>query len=345
MMLFTIHALIAATPLLFSGPPSAVRAYADAEATRLFRQAERAGERMRHELDERATVRCLQELVDRGLHPARGPESSAPSDGAASADSIVRADERARAVAAIGAIEDPMELACAFRVLGGQERSPNLIERDPEVRRALFTAMSREARFGQVKLVELAVTESDPVRQRAHDALPERLSSDANARLCELLGADRELHINRAASIASAHAAAELIPALVNAQYAPPKQTVGDEAWIAIGRTSHYIQNQIPVTGDSSTSFQPVVGTLFEGSLLRIMESKVEIFRTEVHESLAMVVERTTGKPAPPYGYDRERWLSWYREEFPRLAAAHAMEQAIESEAARTRSTPVDRDG
>jgi len=309
-----------------------LRDYADDEALRIYRQAERASDRLRPELEQRADTRCMVALVERGLH--RGDASDA-IDGA----------DRARAIASIQSLASAGELRAAVHVLGGKERTPDLIKRDPEVRRALFAALAREPDFGQPLLVEVAVKEDDPIRQRARDALPEELSTAARSRLAALLGSDRELFINRAASLAGAHPAAELIPALVSAQYAPPRQTVGDEAWIAIGRTSHYIQNQIPLVGDASTSFQPVIGTLFEGSLLRILESKVEIYRTEVHESLAMVAEHTTGRPAPPFGYDRERWLTWYRDDFPGLAMAHAREREINSDAARTRSTPSDRDG
>lgn len=328
-----ISTLLLATAFLASMQTApTLRDYADAEAIRTFAKAERASPRARTELEEEASVRCMRALVDHGLHRRGGGSSIAPGD-------------RARAITAIQGLEGAVALRCAFRVLEGKEQTPDLIERDPEVRRALFSAMSRDPVFGQPRLVELAVVAGEPVRQRAREALPESISRDASMRIAGFLASDRELHINRAASLASAHPAAELIPALVNAQYAPPRQTVGDEAWIAIGRTTHYIQNQIPLTGDSSTSFQPIIGTLFEGSLLRILESKVEIFRTEVHESLAMVVERNTGQPAPPFGYDRERWLTWHREEFPRLAAAHARDRAIEAAAARMRATPPDRDG
>ena len=343
---FLLSGLLAAGSLdagiVHSQTAPSLRGYADAEATRAFLQAERASARMRAELEEEASIRCMRNLVERGLH--RRGSAKGSGDGNAGGDAI-SGGERIRAISTIQGLEGAIAVSSAYRVLDGKEQSPELIERDPEVRRALFAAMAREPRFGQPKLVELAVLADDPVRQRARDALPEALSPAASQRISELLASDRELHINRAASLASAHPAAELIPALVNAQYAPPRQTVGDEAWIAIGRTSHYIQNQIPVTGDASTSFQPVIGAVFEGSLLRILESKVEIFRTEVHESLAMVVECNTGQPAPPFGYDRDRWLAWHREEFPKLAAAHARDRALEAEAARTRSTPSDRDG
>ena len=263
---------------------------------------------------EAAASAALRELVRRGLRPAEGDSKDIP------------AEERSRALATLGALQGPIEVACALKVLEGEGARPNFLTTDPQVRRAMFAAMAREPDVGQPRLVALAVRADDPVSQRAADALPRRLSPAATAELGRQLSTDRELFVNRAAGLAAAHAAVDLIPAMISAQYAPPKVQKGDEAWIVVGKSVHYVQNAIPVVGGASTSFQPVIGTVFEGSLLRVMESKVEIFRTEVHDSLAMVIEETTGQPAPPFGYDRDRWAAWYRDEFPRLAAAHRAE-------------------
>ena len=271
----------------------------------------------------------LRELVRAGLLPEEGARGS------------ISAERREAALREIAALSSGDALRAAIDVLEGEGTRPNLLATDPQVRRALFAAMAREAEFGQPRLVAIAVTADDPVGTRAADALPKRLSPAAMAELGRQLGSDRELHVNKAAALAAAHAAAELIPALVSAQYAPPRpKKQGDEAWIAIGKTVHYVQNVIPVVGGASTSFQPVIGTVYEGSLLRVMESHVEIFRTEVHESLAMVVEGATGQPAPPFGYDRERWMAWYQREFPQLAEARRVQLEEAAHAARTRTTP-----
>ena len=311
--------------------PRSLDAYVDDRIERLQAQAARSSGRHRAELEEQVASALLRNLVERAIHRPT------------TAGAVSKADRR-DGLAALSSLRTPIEIRSALRVLEGEGSRPNFIASDPEVRRALFIAMAGEPTVGQPRLVEWAVTAEDPLRQRANDALPDRLSEPALAELSRLLASDRELHINRAASIASAHAAAALIPALIQAQYAPPREKKGDEAWIAIGKTQHYVQNQIPIVGDASTSFQPVIGTIYEGSLLRIMESMVEIYRTEVHVSLAMVIEQTTGAPAPQLGYDRERWLAWYENDFPALAARHAEELRSAEEEARTVSTPGARD-
>jgi len=276
----------------------------------------------------------LRAAILAGLLPEEGSRNAVP------------ADRRAASLAVLSGLGSPEELRAAIEILEGEGIRPNLFKTDPQVRRALFSAMARDPEFGQPRLVVLAVTADDPIGTRASDALPKLLSRSAQAEVARQLGSSRELHVNRAAALASAHAAAELIPALVSAQYAPPRaQQKGDEAWIAIGKTVHYVQNVIPIVGGASTSFQPVIGTVYEGSLLRVMESKVDIFRTEVHDSLAAVIEETTGQPAPPLGYDRDRWMAWYRDEFPRLTEAHRIAQEDAATASRTRTTPAGRDG
>jgi hypothetical protein len=320
--------LMCATPPAVDprGSAPALEPYRTKQVSELMDRARRAAPEERAELEERATAQALRELVARGL---------AKSSTAA---------EHAAAVKALRALSSRVEIACALKVLDGEGSRPNFIASDPAVRRALFAAMATEPSLGQAKLVEFAVCGDDHVRAHAADALPDELAQAALDELVRLLGSGRELHINRAASIASSHPAASLIPALVNAQYAPPKPKKGDEAWIAIGTARNYVQNQIPIVGDSSTSFQPVIGTVYEGSLLRIMESMVEICRTEVHVALEDVVVHNTGMPAPPLGYERERWLAWYRDEFPRLAALRQAELEQAGEMRRAKTTEGARD-
>ncbi len=266
---------------------------------------ERQAERLRE-----ITLAAARELVSRGL-----------SDTAT-------AQDRTAAIDAIQRLHSQTELTAALKVLQGEAGRANLVASDSEVRGALMKALANDAKTGHVALVQFAVEESDPVRASALAAMPDQLSENAEASLAAYLAGDRELFVNRAASIASAHAGAALIPPLIAAQSTPPRQKRGDEAWIAIGKSISYVADVVPVVGDASGAFQPVPGTVFEGSVLRIMESVVTIYRTEVYFSLRRVVERATGQPAPPFGWDAFAWNQWYENEFPALAAKHAEREA-----------------
>jgi hypothetical protein len=262
------------------------------------------------------------ELYERAMRNLRDEGLDTPSKNGITA-------ARRRALETIEALGSPLELRAAIRVLEGEGMDGDLVQGEFDVRKALFTALAREATVGHAELVRYAITGDGAVALLAQDSLPDQLSAQALAVVERGLRSSRELHINRAAMIASAHAAAALIPALIDAQFEERStEGRGDEAWIAIGQRTAYIAGYVPVLGDGSGALQPIPGILYEGSLLRIMESAVTIYRTEVHRSLAMVIERTTGEPAPPLGFDRDQWLAWYQRDYPMLVQAYAEERA-----------------
>lgn len=246
--------------------------------------------------------------------------------------------DRNRALETLRALRGETELGEALAILSGNANESDLLERDRDARRALLLALAEDEAFGHPALVRLGVTADDQVRADAVAALPIRISREAEGQLATHLAGDRELHVNRAASIASAHAGAGLIPSLIAAQSTPPRQKRGDEAWIALGKSVSYIAGAVPVVGDASGAFQPIPGTIFEGSVFRIMESVVVVYRTEVYYSLRAVVERETGQPAPPFGWDQRLWTRWYERDFPRLAAAEAERRGHEDTLRRTRT-------
>lgn len=281
--------------------------------------ANRARERRALELEREIRRECLRELVGRGLSiPLRNGVTP----------------QRSEAIETILALGHPLELEDAVEVLRGEGFKKDLVMGESDVRNALFKALASDAAFGHAKLVELGVAASNDLSAAARDALPQELSASAIDVLRTALASSKEREINRAAMIAGAHPAGALIPSLIQAQFeetSAPEQ--GDEAWIAIGKSTAYVAGLVPIVGSASGAYQPIPGVLFEGSVLRIMESAVTIYRTEVHGALLATVEGTTGQPAPAFGFNRDRWLAWYRNEYPQLAQAFRRER-LENEAA-----------
>lgn len=254
------------------------------------------------------------------------------------------AESRARALDTIERLQGSAELEAGRTVLGGVGDRIDLLSVDSSVRGAFFRALAADGAAGVPTLLDFAIAGDDPVRAQAIDALPAQLSSEGEARIAEYLRGSRELHINRAAMVAAGFGSAALIPSLVSAQFAPETQKRGDEAWIVFGKQTTYIRDLIPTVGNGSAAFQPVPGTVFEGSLLRIMESAVTIYRTEVHYALSSLVERVTGEPAPPFGYDIARWHAWEERELPRLLELRARLDRESEARDDTRTTPPARD-
>ncbi len=281
------------------------------------RDAARRSERIRA-LESSVRQDALRELVRRGLD-------------ASGAD---RAEQRALAIETLAGLESYDELADACTILGADRPDGGRLATDREACLALASALARDPN-GQVILLRLAVARTDLLGDRCREALPRVLSMPAEDALCVMLQSKNDAYVERAAMVASAHTSAGLIPALIQAQTSEQRRTQGDEGWIAFGRTRWYIANAIPVVGNGSTSFLPVPGSVFEGSVLRIQESVVVVYRTEVHRVLVATVEELTGIPAPPFGYDRTRWARWHETEFPQLWASNRAkieERTIRSE-------------
>ncbi len=108
-------------------------------------------------------------------------------------------------------------------------------------------------------------------------------------------------------------------------------------AWILIGRQTAYVADVTPVVGNGSVAFDPEIGILTTGSILRIIDAAVIIYHTEVHGALVDLTSEAWGQSTASLGYDIPAWRSWYENEFlPDLAAreAAAAEPSPEADAA-----------
>jgi hypothetical protein len=307
---------------------------ADGEAPRLLEQLSRLesrerrpgravdaqSERRRMALEADLRREALRNLVRTGLDAPVASESGRAA--------------RARALETLAALESTADILAALEALGGLVRRGARIESDIELRDVMLEVLAGDA-SGQAELVKAALLREDPFAARVREALPHALSDEALWVLHGGLLGRSEATIARAAMIASAHAAAKLVPSLILAQATESRRSAQSEGWIVFGKTNWYVANAIPVNGNGSSSFQLVPGSYFEGSILEIRESVVTVFRTEVHQALVAVVEETTGAPAPPFGYDRSRWLAWQEREYPALIARH--DKALEEAAIRAK--------
>jgi hypothetical protein len=323
-----------------SGQSILIKRYAvgvDGKAARLLEQLARIAsrvpahggasdaqsERRRIALEAELRREALRNLVQSGLDASVASESGRAA--------------RAQALETLAALESTDEILAALGALGGLSGRGARIESDGEVRDVMLKVLAGNA-SGQAELVGAALLRDDPFTVRVREALPHALSDQALRVLHGGLFSRNEATIARAAMIASAHAAAKLVPSLILAQATESRRSEQNEGWIVFGKTNWYVANAIPVNGNGSSSFQLVPGSYFEGSILQIRESVVTVFRTEVHQALVAVVEQTTGEPAPPFGYDRNRWLAWREREYPALVARHgkALEEAAIREQIRT---------
>ena len=123
-----------------------------------------------------------------------------------------------------------------------------------------------------------------------------------------------------AATVAGALNVTSTIPLLIFAQAATSggggSESQGDLAWIAIQTQQAYVQNLIPVVGDNSGAFQPVIGIVSDGVVMRVVDAVVIEYRTPVHSSLVAMSSHDWGQPTEYLSYNVQAWWDWYNNEY-----------------------------
>ena len=70
------------------------------------------------------------------------------------------------------------------------------------------------------------------------------------------------------------------------------------------------------------------MGVINEGSIIRVQDAVVIVYRTEVHFALVSMTSRLYGEPTEDLGYDMPQWWAWYNNEFlPYLAEQRAIDE------------------
>jgi hypothetical protein len=195
---------------------------------------------------------------------------------------------------------------------------------------AMFDHIATMGEAGQAALAWIAIhDESDSLRARATVRLARPASAGVLGVLDATLRSTNHMVANRAGSLAGAIGAIETIPLLIHAQAAgdePSQRSQGDLEWISFLRQRSYVANLVPIVGTNSGGFQPVIGVINEGALLQVTDAVVVSYRPEVHDSLVRLSSAAWGRPTEGFGYDTDRWLAWYRDEFLPFRVAQAEE-------------------
>ncbi|MBX3357651.1 MAG: hypothetical protein KF745_04405 [Phycisphaeraceae bacterium] len=214
----------------------------------------------------------------------------------------------------------------------------------------VFAKQDREAREGVVNLlIEQAteeadatiafgaITDDDPwFREMARQKLAERAAATGevpmmvqwivagglkSGRTNEIVGAAQLAEILRLYEAIPMIAAAQVTGAAVGSGGAPP--AIAD---IIIGTQQAFVADLTPVVGDSAVGFDPTIGVVTDGTVLRILGASVVTYRTEVHGALVRLADSGwDGRSTEKLGFDAARWREWYHAEFvpyrERLAA------------------------
>lgn len=201
---------------------------------------------------------------------------------------------------------------------GFQSIHEELAKEADDVRLAMLEHFGSAGAPGQAALAWVAVHDRDAaIRHEATRRIETPVVNEVLAVLDGALRCRNHRIVNNAGLLAGNLTVLPAIPLLMMAQVAQdPVTEQGDLAWIAIGTQQSYVANLIPVTGDNSGAFQPVIGTIYEGVVMRVTDALAITYRSDVHNSLVAMTTMDWGQSTAGLGWDPARWARWYNEEY-----------------------------
>lgn len=196
----------------------------------------------------------------------------------------------------------------------------------PELRESLVEAFVAQATDqADIVIAWVAVFDDEQsLREYAAGRLVERVGEDeptvgVQTVLAEGLKSPEDTHAVAAAQLIRGFELLRAVPMLAQAQ-ALPRNTVDDVrtgalAQIVVGTQQAFIQDLTPVVATNAVGFQPTVGVVSSGTVLRVLDATVWEYRTEIHRVLVEMTTAATGTSTARFGYDANAWIDWYTRE------------------------------
>ena len=212
-----------------------------------------------------------------------------------------------------------------------------------DVKLAMLDHFAAQSEQGQAILAWIAIyNQDDAMRHEATKRLGDKATEPVLHHLDVALRSDDHDVAIAAATLAGTLHAAETIPLLIFAQAAGgPVQPTGDLAWIAIERQIAYVQGVIPVVGSSAGAFIPIIGKLSDGTLMRVVDAVVIVYRTQIHTVLVAMTTAETGQSTAALNYDLGAWWHWYNDEYVPLKNDQIMEEWLASQGVKLGDAPA----
>ncbi len=241
--------------------------------------------------------------------------------------------QRQAGIAKLSQFTDPASFPALLSVFRDEER---------DVRDAIVNHLAAQGTpAADSTLAWIAVYERDEAyRDQAASFLKNRRTGDGEAPgsvksiIAAGLGSHDDAVLEHASDLAHALRVIEAIPMMINAQVQLPTTSGAGAgfddgssaiAYIYVARQRAFIADLTPVVGDSSVGFDPTPGVVTEGTVLKINDAAVTIYRGSVHRRLVAFTSELIGHDTASLGWDRKRWGAWYQQELlPALAQRKA---------------------
>jgi len=199
-----------------------------------------------------------------------------------------------------------------------------------DVRLAMLDHFADCGDEGQAALAYAAIHDSDPAFRQAATAKLRRPAAESVLRVIDdSLRDTRHAVVNNAGMLAGNMNILAAIPPMIFGQLASDQvRGSGDLAWIAIGTTKTYIANVVPIVGDNSGAFAPVIGSIVEGVVLRVNDAVAYSYRTDLHHALVSMTTADFGESTEQYAYDMRAWWEWFNTRYVPFKQRQAEEMA-----------------
>jgi hypothetical protein len=216
---------------------------------------------------------------------------------------------RARGISQISDWTDPTSWPVLWRVMRNES---------DDVRLAVLDHFTTQGGLGEAQLADLAIRDEDPaIRHEAARRIRRPAGAEVLAVIDNALRAPQHTIANNAGILAGRVDAFAAIPVLIFAQAtADEARTKADLAWIAIATRQSYVANVVPIVGNASGAFQPVIGSVATGVVMRVQDAVVYTYRADVHNALVSLTTRESGQSTADFGWDMARWWTWFNTEF-----------------------------
>ena len=240
---------------------------------------------------------------------------------------VRRGTTRQESLAKIANWKDPASWQALWDAMGKEK---------DDVRLAMLDHLATQGPLGQAMLAKIAIRSEQPeMRNEATRRISRPVCDEVIAIIDLGLRDSRHLVVNQAGTLAGRVDAFAVIPALIFAQVtADENKQKGDLAWIAQGTRTNYVANVQAVVGNGAGAFQPVIGSLQTGVLMRVHDATVYTYRSDVHHSLVALTSRDSGQSTADLGWDMKRWWQWFNTEYVPMKQAQAANQSASASTA-----------
>ncbi|MFN0011359.1 MAG: hypothetical protein ACKVS8_06915 [Phycisphaerales bacterium] len=199
-----------------------------------------------------------------------------------------QADGRADAVLAWHAVHDgdeTLRAACRERLVKRSQSGPVAIETQSVIAGALASSDPAAAAQGG----ELAAALS------LYEAMPMMIRAQINQQQAAPPGGGGGIGVGGAGT---------------------GSQGDGALALIVIGRQTTFVADLTPVVGQSAVGFDPQIGVIAEGTVLRVVDAVAFLYNASLHNTLTRWSSAAWGQSTEHLGWDQNAWLAWYEDEF-----------------------------